>query len=102
VSPDERIGGKVPQEWLEEMAKKDLIEKNLRYFLAIDEAVRGHPAYCEWPNSDAAYKKLFGNLEEKDHVIVSFDGLMKEDEVAVFIQGYPRGLENLFHGILNM
>ena len=92
VSQDERIGGKIPQEWLDEMAKKDLREKNERYLLAIDEAFRGHPAYGEWPNSDSAYKKLFGNTEEKNHVIISFDGLMKEDEVAVFIQGYPRAL----------
>jgi hypothetical protein len=96
VSPDSRIEGKTPQQWLDEMSKKDFMEKTLRYLLAIDEAVRGHPAYGEWPNSDATYKKLFGNTVEKDHVIVSFDGLMKEDEVAVFIQGYPRALSRGF------
>jgi|GEM_PF-6301119 len=96
VSQDSRIDGKTPQQWLDEMSKKDFREKTLRYLLAIDEAVRGHPAYGEWPNSDAAYKKLFGNTVEKDHVIVSFDGLMKEDEVAVFIQGYPRALSRGF------
>ncbi|MCC6003636.1 MAG: hypothetical protein LM590_04775 [Thermofilum sp.] len=96
VMPDSRVGGKTPQQWLEDMAKKDFREKTLRYLLAIDEAVRGHPAYGEWLNSDAAYKKLFGNTVEKDHVIVSFDGLMKEDEVAVFIQGYPRALSRGF------
>jgi hypothetical protein len=96
VSPDSRIGGKTPQQWLEDVAKKDFIEKNERYLLAIDEAVTGHPVFKEWINSDSAYKKLFGNLVEKDHVVVSFDGLMKEDEVAVFIQGYPRALRRVF------
>jgi len=96
VSPDSSIDGKTPQQWLDEMSKKDFREKTLRYLLAIDEVVRGHPAYGEWPNSDAAYKKLFGNTVEKDHIIVSFDGLMKEDEVAVFIQGYPRALSRGF------
>ena len=96
VTPDSRIGGKTPQQWLEDMAKKDFREKNERYLLAIDEAVTGHPAFKEWINSDSAYKKLFGNLVEKDHVVISFDGLMKEDEVAVFIQGYPRALSRRF------
>jgi hypothetical protein len=97
VMPDSRVGGKTPQQWLEDMAKKDFREKTLRYLLTLDETIRRHPAYGEWDNSHAAYLKLFGNiLENEKGYILSFDGLMKEDEVAVFIQGYPRALRRRF------
>jgi hypothetical protein len=97
VMPDSRVGGKTPQEWLEELAKKDLREKRERYLLTLDETIRRHPAYGEWDNSHAAYLKLFGDiLENEKGYILSFDGLMKEDEIAVFIQGYPRALGRRF------
>jgi len=85
VSPDSRIDGKTPQQWLDEMSKKDFKEKNLslRYRVAISEGLDGHPAYGEWPNSDRAYRNIF-NL------------VLGEDEVAVFIQGYPRALRSEF------
>jgi len=97
VMPDSRVGGKTPQEWLEELAKKDLREKRERYLLTLDETIRRHPAYGEWDNSHSAYLKLFGDiLENEKGYILSFDGLMKEDEIAVFIQGYPRALGRRF------
>jgi hypothetical protein len=85
VSPDSRIDGKTPQQWLDEMSKKDFREKNesLRYRVAMSEGLDGHPAYGEWPNSDRAYRNIF-NL------------VLGEDEVAVFIQGYPRALSSGF------
>jgi len=95
--PDLRVGGKTPQQWLEELAKKDLREKRERYLLTLDETIRRHPAYGEWDNSHSAYLKLFGDiLENEKSYILSFDGLMKENEIAVFIQGYPRALKREF------
>lgn len=83
VNPDSELGGKSPQEWLDEMTKKDYTEKTLRYQLAMmkDRVVTYPEQY--WPKSHQAFMD-------------ALDIVSQEDPEAVFIIGYPRALRGSY------
>jgi hypothetical protein len=73
-----------------EVVVKDREGNEVRYpvsFLANLEA----PAI-----KDLKVEERGARLENEKGYILSFDGLMKENEIAVFIQGYPRALKREF------
>ena len=83
VMPDSRVGGKTPQEWLEELAKKDFREKTLRYQLAMMKPRLATYPEKYWPKS---YKAFMDAL----------DVVLAEDPEAAFIIGYVRALGSTF------
>lgn len=83
VSPDPRIGGMIPQQWLEDMAKRDFREKTLRYQLAmIKPRIATYPEEY-WPKSYQAFMD-------------ALDIVLAEDPEAAFILGYVRALRSEF------
>jgi hypothetical protein len=81
VSPDSRIGGKTPQQWLEDIAKKDFREKTLRYQLAMMKTRLATYPEEYWPKSYQAFMD-------------ALDIVLAEDPEAAFIIGYVRALRS--------
>jgi len=85
VSPNPNLGGKSPQQWLEDLAKKDFNEKTPRYQLSLPfgrgGSYMGVVAYPDvfWPASYEALKEAVNTV-------------LAEDPTAVYIIGYSRAL----------
>ncbi|MBS7631686.1 hypothetical protein KEJ47_09015, partial [Candidatus Bathyarchaeota archaeon] len=79
VNPNSNLDGKSPQQWLEDMAKKDFNEKTLRYQLAMMK--NRIPNYSKefWPKSYEEFQK-------------ALDTVLAEDSEAVYIVSYPVAL----------
>ncbi len=78
VTPNSNLGGKSPQQWLEDMAKSDFANKTPRYQLTIDKTRITYPT-ASWPKSEKARQE-------------ALDIMFKEDPTEAYITLYPRAI----------
>gem|GEM_PF-2154879 len=78
VTPNANLNGSQPQEWLGNILRKSIADKDELYDLAMYFAYMHHP-YVPWPNSGNAYKALFNTAKNVD-------------ELSLYVIGIPDAL----------